>query len=678
MRFTSIEIENVLAYKGVTKVVFPEPEEGKNIVLIWGRNGTGKTSFLTALKLLFTGLEDEQYRRVGIKSGQAAPRLYVLGDGTHWFGLFNRRALDEARRTGGRATARVTASWIDGDRTYQAHRSWTSDGYTYDHLLVVYDGEDRFVRDAAENRLEELLPKSFVGFFFFDGEEVKELAEGMGKRAVEVDRLLRLTFVNDLVKALDDVAQRRLRGNTEDHLREEIDDVEKELTRAQRSAGALRKDLADLEYQLALTKSELAHLQIRRENLSAGASGALREDLETRLKAARVRRKNAIEAVATKIPPLAPFFANFGLVNEALKAVDTRLKAAGTAEAVLIRTIRAALPEWIAEAPVELTDDQRRFLTLNLTRRLEALRAAAVSEGPFAGLPLERAEQLHALLLRWSFAGPAERDLHSAELENARQAQAELDELDEALMRLEAGSQASLDEYRSVVWEIAKREGMISEWNQRTGQLTERLKETGVVLERSEKRFKALREQQEQVAKNAHEARFIRKIGRSLQQYRDALRRTVKNQLEAAINTRFFELAYGHTLVARIELTDTYLMNFLDATNKPVARGSLSAGLKQLAATALLWAMKDVSGLDFPVVIDTPLGRIDRENQNNLLQHYYPNISSQVVVLPTNSEIDGHKLTLLQGHVAAHFLIENEGGDRAEILAHRQLVEPAA
>jgi DNA sulfur modification protein DndD len=93
----------------------------------------------------------------------------------------------------------------------------------------------------------------------------------------------------------------------------------------------------------------------------------------------------------------------------------------------------------------------------------------------------------------------------------------------------------------------------------------------------------------------------------------------------------------------------------------------LSAGLKQLAATALLWAMKEVPGHEMPVVIDTPLGRIDRENQENMLLNYYPHLSHQVIILPTNAEIDHRKRNLIINHVAQEYVISNETGDAAHI-----------
>lgn len=94
---------------------------------------------------------------------------------------------------------------------------------------------------------------------------------------------------------------------------------------------------------------------------------------------------------------------------------------------------------------------------------------------------------------------------------------------------------------------------------------------------------------------------------------------------------------------------------------------SLSAGMKQLAATALLWALKEASGREVPLIVDTPLGRIDRAHQENLLTRYYPTVGRQVIVLPTDSELDEGKYRVLAPHVFREYhLINDETGMRTQ------------
>ena len=57
-------------------------------------------------------------------------------------------------------------------------------------------------------------------------------------------------------------------------------------------------------------------------------------------------------------------------------------------------------------------------------------------------------------------------------------------------------------------------------------------------------------------------------------------------------------------------------------------------------AVAYLWALSLASGRNLPVVIDTPLSRMDSEHRAALVERYFPHASHQVILLSTDTEID--------------------------------------
>ena len=63
---------------------------------------------------------------------------------------------------------------------------------------------------------------------------------------------------------------------------------------------------------------------------------------------------------------------------------------------------------------------------------------------------------------------------------------------------------------------------------------------------------------------------------------------------------------------------------------------------------------------DFPIFIDTPLGRLDHEHIENILKNYYPELSSQVVLLATNNEITPRRFNSINHKVAKSYLLINE------------------
>lgn len=122
MKFLSIEIKHVFAYDNKAIIDLSGTSEDQNIVLIWGRNGAGKTSFLRALKLLFTGIDDATSRIVGFPPKPLPPLQFVKGDGAGWSGLINQRARRRAEREGVSVVAGVKATWESDGLTVTAER----------------------------------------------------------------------------------------------------------------------------------------------------------------------------------------------------------------------------------------------------------------------------------------------------------------------------------------------------------------------------------------------------------------------------------------------------------------------------------------------------------------------------------------------------------------------------
>ena len=85
---------------------------------------------------------------------------------------------------------------------------------------------------------------------------------------------------------------------------------------------------------------------------------------------------------------------------------------------------------------------------------------------------------------------------------------------------------------------------------------------------------------------------------------------------------------------------ETFDVELVDENNKVINRKLLSAGEKQIYAIAILEALAKTSGRDLPVIIDTPLGRLDSQHRDKLINHYFPYASHQVVLLSTDTEVD--------------------------------------
>ena len=104
---------------------------------------------------------------------------------------------------------------------------------------------------------------------------------------------------------------------------------------------------------------------------------------------------------------------------------------------------------------------------------------------------------------------------------------------------------------------------------------------------------------------------------------------------------------------------DGLKISLYDGDGNITPKESLSMGEKQIYISSLVKAILSLAVQDFPIFIDTPLGRLDHEHINNFLVSYYPNLASQVVLMATNNEIPPSRFKLVKDYVANAYLLES-------------------
>lgn len=135
--------------------------------------------------------------------------------------------------------------------------------------------------------------------------------------------------------------------------------------------------------------------------------------------------------------------------------------------------------------------------------------------------------------------------------------------------------------------------------------------------------------------------------------------------MEATLLRELKQLLNKPNLVNKVEMN--ILKNNLglevklyDDTNKETIPSSdMSKGEQQLYISALLKAILSESIHELPILIDTPLGRLDQEHRDNILAHYYPYLSEQVIIFSTNTEIRISDLPKIEQYIAKKYRLEN-------------------
>lgn len=480
--------------------------------------------------------------------------------------------------------------------------------------------------------------------------------------------------MSELASEVRKIANEKGNSLLSDKLRDQIRASEDALARAGRMREDATRELEKLTALLAVDEVELDRLLLRRENLSGGASEAQRASLEETLQKLRAGLELEENEIIERAPADAPVLANLNLLRRAENLLAARISQAGEGERRLVQKIGIKLPAWIAGSPVKLGERDRQELASYLSGHVEALAPLADTTGLFAELDAVHAQRMFDDLQFWSSGGGDKRSAQLSQLMQVRRYRREIAEVREALIELEVGSQGNLEQYRAITQSIDRLEKQVADYNQKVGQHNAKLEEATEIDRQHQGLLIDLRRKEEEELRSQADVQFVLRLSAALGDLREGLRSTLRSRLEKTLNERFHTLLEDNEVIDRIEVDESYTMTFYNRLDDKVGRSSLSSGLKQLAATALLWAMKDTSEIEMPVIIDTPLGRIDRANQNNMLLNYYPRLSGQVIILPTDAEIDPDKFETLKDRVAIEYLIENPFGDGADITRDASLL----
>ena len=242
MKINKIKLYNFSSYEGENVFDFSLESENKNIVLIGGKNGAGKTSLFTAIKVALYG--PLAYGYVGTNS------YYIskIKD------LINSKAFQQNKVE---MEVQITISLrIEREiREYAITRRWN---YTRQKLVEEYyveRDENKLSEQELsyfQNYLKSIVPPDLFEFFLFDGEEVGNIFSSSSyntyvKNAVftlcgmDVFEIIR-KYTSGYVSKVGDV------GN--DNLHTEYEAAKKEVERLEEREVNLRKEIKEKQTSL--------------------------------------------------------------------------------------------------------------------------------------------------------------------------------------------------------------------------------------------------------------------------------------------------------------------------------------------------------------------------------------------------------------------------------------------
>lgn len=670
MIFHKIVLNNLFSYKGEQVLEFDlSAASERRVVLIMGRNGFGKTSLLNSVKLLFLGADDKSQRRVGFPSIGLSRNAYLCGDGASWAGVMNR----QARRAGKTDCSVRVEMGSPGKVELIIERRWDfSVDPVHEYLEVHADGES-FAGSEGEIRLDEFLPRELVPFFFFDGEEIQFLAESSDiHRSAAMERLLSLSFVNGVEAELAELTKKWRRAELPGEVQANIREFEGRQEAIKSHIEADTQKDRDLSEQEREVLEEAASLQHRMETLRKSGLFSMHSSLDEEIAELGVVLQQEQNDLAYSLAVDAPLIANPSLIRLALEPLQESIERKSESAQSVIDTLFKVLPERIFEEPpqprVPLTTEQQEFYVNKLRKILDAFNVVDSSADQFLeSLDVARLRQLYEQFLGLATSMKSTREDRARRLREISRKKKQLDDKRAEWRELEFGTSEGAEQYEKLEKAHVEKQRELGELRVRLEDILKQQKDREAEqreLEQKVLEFERQRTEAERTGKRLEIAHTLRETFR---QYRRKRREAKREQIEENLNKHFSELMSGHGQIDKITLDQDFFLKYVDKSGQEIGHSTISHGMRQLVVTSLLWALKEASGRSLPIIVDTPLARIDRENQENLLAHYYPSAAEQVIILATDSEVDDRKFELIRPQLAQVLKLDNPDGETSTV-----------
>ena len=703
MYITKISLNDFRIYYGENDLSLPHNSK-KNVFLVSGNNGYGKTTLLTSLVWALYGKlmvdVDDKFKKEIYDAG--GYKKYANEN-------FNRMARAEYEDfSKGFTDSKLNTLKASNSIKYQQtilelkqRRSYSVSVYitnievpgitcnnieiirTYDSLkneeslrVLIDDKENELTKQVGEEIFinDFILPKEIAKFFFFDSEKIVSLAEiksiedkrNLSKAYSEV---LGIKKYEDLKSNMEDLRIRFRRNSATEKEREKLLELQKNSEQLMKLIEHNNNQIIHWQNEKQINK-QLSE-QLQEKLIREGNSISVIE--LSQLKKQRDELNHQVIHLKSKIKDLldiAPFAIAGKLFSETKK--QSELEEEKKSDVLNPSIIKKKISKIIADltkdfkaknVSVKISNDCISALNIGLnkhllgdnnnnhTKTLLEFDSKDTNEldtiynnlkFSFKTIFNEVTKEFknnrinfNKLSRKISMSETKEKDLLVKEIRNSKT------EVDTTILEIETRINTINQDIGGLQKETANKLKVISELSKKVN-----LNDTDKVKDETAKR-----------------------IISELDQFINKFKLEKKHSLEYNIKTELNKLMHKKEFVNRVEViisADIIDINLYNKRGELINLEKLSKGEQQLYATSLLKALVDESNIKFPVFIDSPLQKFDKEHSINIIKKFYPNISEQVILFPLlEKELSESEFEILLPQVNKAYTIKNINDDRS-------------
>lgn len=635
---SSISIENIGPFRDRQTLDF-RVTNGRPIILVTALNGSGKTTLLTMLQIglygqkAFGDLRKSEYERLLL----GLQRKDVAGNAIVEIG--------------------VAVEVGSSRRHLLLHREWSreTDGLSEELSIFTNGSKDFALSQAWEEFIAAILPAELVQLFLFDGEKIEALANperlpDLLKRAIEV--FLGIGGIEALGNDLKALERRAALKNKSTST--EFETARNSISSWEAQANELEKQLQILAQEQAAARNIAEQAQIALDKFTSEAQGrglkayeqaaAIRNAVVVGKQNAEAARANLAESMSDPTLPIAwlenlwPKYRDIWEQDQNLRHAEILGEELKKRDNRVVLALRGALPESAIDILRKtLADDLHLY---NYAR-------------PVADFTLQDAPP-----------NDIERQLHDAtarlvkEMQNLQKAQNGLDKAEQNIGQILAEEQmvGVLNTLQERSKAVALAETHLTVITQHMEEVKKHLAHIRGKLNIAYDRLNAEFLDHSLETKGLSASVRARK---TLAAFKVRLLASKAQWLSEMITIEFRNLLRKRNFITKVMVNpDTYSVSIKDGKHQELPMDRLSAGERQLLAISVLSALIKERKGRFPVVVDTPLARLDQQHRSTLIKRFFATVSHQVVVLSTDQEVDGLAYDALKPFVNAEFSLD--------------------
>lgn len=620
------------------------------IILFGGLNGAGKTTILTAIRLAIYGRQ-----ALGYGTSQKVYEEY-LASKIHR----NRNSL--VVPSGANVALDFIYHKLGTPIHYRILRSWIVHGKQIkESLTISQNGEvlTEFNLEQCQGFLNELIPLGVSELFFFDGEKIASLADEGGDVALRdaIRKLLGLDIIERLKNDLSIYVRRQTKENLPEDIKDQLKKHETEYKALKENIKEEENAAQEIHPKIAESKTQLDRLE---SHISAngGAWAASREAIQVRGKSLETARASLQADIREALNGLYPL----SLAPKLLKQLSEQIKQ------------ERQLKEWdvIANAVTTRIDSLQAIINTYVPQE-KALEAKSQVNKTFADLTT-KPTKLKSITLLHDLAGKDYAQLDTWVREAITKSPDQMAVLRDRLNKVEEElANISIQKGRAPEEDALKTD--LAAIKEKTSKIAQLTVERNTHLELGRKytwqcidvvrKMRKLEEKLEEGSSEGIGMHLARNTRGVLTDFAEEMTKRKIEKLELEFAASFSHLARKDDAIVSAKIDpSTFEVHLLNKTGQSIPKKDLSAGEKQIYAIAMLEALAITSGRKLPIIIDTPLGRLDGHHRANLVNHYFPRASHQVIILSTDTEVDKKFYDDLTKHISHSYQVnydEKEG-----------------